>query len=289
MPVWQRVLAYGAVVAVVFAAAVGIGRAVGPIEGDEAAHADAHTDDHAEEHSSEHSSEAAQREHAYQMVVEDNILDPGRSRLRFTILDETGLPVTSYDLQHEKRLHLVVVSNDLSQYRHVHPTLDPDTGLWSVPVTLGPGSWALYADFVPAGGEQTVLGSGVDVAGDYRPVELGADELVSRVDGYEVHLERSDAGLTLHVTRGGEDVTDLEPYLGAYGHLVAIRVSDLTYLHVHPEEGGPGPEIAFHAELADAGRYRLFLDFKHGGRVHTADFTITVDDDGEEGAGGHDH
>jgi hypothetical protein len=82
--------------------------------------------------------------------------------------------------------------------------------------------------------------------------------------------------VTLNVTRNGAEVTDLQPYLGAYGHLVAIRTDDLAYLHVHPEEGEPGPEIAFHAEFDETGRYRLFLDFKHRGRVHTADFTIST-------------
>ena len=79
-----------------------------------------------------------------------------------------------------------------------------------------------------------------------------------------------EAELTLSVTRDGEPVTDLEPYLGAYGHLVALRAGDLAYLHVHPEgapDDGvtePGPDVVFFAEVPSAGRYHLYLDFKHG-------------------------
>lgn len=86
--------------------------------------------------------------------------------------------------------------------------------------------------------------------------------------------------LTFSITKNGEPVTDLEPYLAAYGHLVALRVGDLGYLHVHPE-GEPGdgktaagPEIAFMAAAPSPGHYRLFLDFQHEGVVRTAEFTM---------------
>jgi hypothetical protein len=77
-------------------------------------------------------------------------------------------------------------------------------------------------------------------------------------------------------------VTDLQPYLGAYGHLVALREGDLAYLHVHPE-GAPGdgatpagPRVEFAAEVPSAGTYRLFLDFRHAGVVRTAEFTVAA-------------
>ena len=224
------------------------------------------------------------------------MLDSGRPQVAFRILDGAGEPVTSYDLQHEKRLHLIAVRRDLAEFRHVHPRLDPATGRWTVPIGLEAGAWRVYADFAPSGAEPTVAEADLMVAGEFAPEELGPDTATARVDGYEVHLERDEATsmVTLHVTRDGAEVTDLQPYLGAYGHLVAIRADDLAYLHVHPEEGEPGPEIAFHAEFDESGRYRLFLDFKHRGRVHTADFTISADpaeqaEEGHEEGSGHDH
>jgi hypothetical protein len=88
--------------------------------------------------------------------------------------------------------------------------------------------------------------------------------------------------VTLTVRRNGRPVTDLEPYLGAYAHLVVLRAGDLGYLHVHPD-GEPGdgrtaagPGIAFHAEVPSPGTYRLFLDFKHRGAVRTAEFTAVA-------------
>jgi hypothetical protein len=89
--------------------------------------------------------------------------------------------------------------------------------------------------------------------------------------------------LTLSVSRDGKPVTDLQPYLGAYGHLVVLRASDLAYLHVHPmgEPGDgitpAGPAIGFGATIPSNGDYRLFLDFKHNDVVRTAEFTLSVD------------
>lgn len=80
--------------------------------------------------------------------------------------------------------------------------------------------------------------------------------------------------LTLSVARNGKPVTDLQPYLGSYGHLVALRSGDLAYLHVHPNKGGPGPEVSFTATAPSNGTYRLFLDFKHDGTVRTAEFAV---------------
>jgi hypothetical protein len=124
------------------------------------------------------------------------------------------------------------------------------------------------------------------VAGDFTPAALPEPTRTAQVDDYQVTLtgDLTTAGgpLTLSVSRDGEPVSDLQPYLGAYGHLVALRTGDLAYLHVHPEgEPGdgvtvPGPQVVFHAQAPSAGTYRLFLDFQHENVVRTAEFTVTV-------------
>jgi hypothetical protein len=123
----------------------------------------------------------------------------------------------------------------------------------------------------------------VPVAGDYQPQPLPVPASTATVDDYTVTV-RGDlvAGrtsrLTLSVAKAGVPVTDLQPYLGAYGHLVALRAGDLGYLHVHPQRTDTaGPGIVFDTEVPTAGAYRLFLDFRHAGVVRTAAFSATAD------------
>ncbi|MGC3859355.1 hypothetical protein ACPSM1_04095 [Micromonospora chersina] len=207
----------------------------------------------------------------------------------FRITGPDGQPVTRYDVAHDKRMHLIVARRDLSGFRHVHPDLAAD-GTWRVASPLaGPGVWRAFADFTPTGGEPLTLGVDVTVPGalDARP--LPAPATSTTVDGYTVTLTGTPepgrtSQLTLSVSRDGRPVTDLQPYLGAYGHLVALRQGDLAYLHVHPE-GAPGdgrtpagPAVTFAAEVPSAGTYRLYLDFRHGDAVHTAEFTVVAGD-----------
>jgi hypothetical protein len=203
--------------------------------------------------------------------------------LRFDVVGPDGHRVQVYELVHEKPLHLVVVNRDLSGYDHVHPTLSDD-GVWSIDLDLSPGTTRLIADFTPREGPELVLGTDLAVAGGYTPAPPTPVTRTSRVGDYEVSLTGElvpgqTSAVTATVTRDGEPVSDLQPHLGAYGHLVALREGDLAYLHVHPEESAAGPEIPFLAEVPSVGRYRLFLDFRHGGTVHTASFTLEASDD----------
>ncbi|WP_229402657.1 hypothetical protein [Micromonospora okii] len=205
----------------------------------------------------------------------------------FRVTGPDGAPVTRYEVAHDRRMHLIVARRDLSGFRHVHPEMASD-GTWRVPSPLdGPGAWRAFADFTPTGGPALTLGVDVIVPGalDARP--LPAPATSTTVDGYTVTLAGTPrpgaaSELTLTVSRGGAPVTDLAPYLGAYGHLVALRQGDLAYLHVHPQ-GAPGdgrtpagPAVVFSAEFPSAGTYRLYLDFKHGDAVRTAEFTVVA-------------
>ena len=150
-----------------------------------------------------------------------------------------------------------------------------------MPLTLRrAGTYRALADVV-LGGERRTLGVDLQVAGGFAPEALPAPATTARTDGYDVAL-RTGGGLhagqpgtlTFRVTQGGAPVRDLQPYLGARGHLVALRDGDLAYLHVHPEAGGGPGEIRFAATLPSAGRYRLFLQFRTDGTVHTAPLTV---------------
>ena len=142
------------------------------------------------------------------------------------------------------------------------------------------GSYRAFADFAPTNGEPTTLGVDLSAPGAYEPLTHAATR-IAQVDGYTVELTGDlvagqAAPITLAISRDGAPVTDLQPHLGAYGHLVALREGDLAYLHVHPDGSGAaaGPQVSFVAEVPSAGRYRLFLDFRHDGAVRTAELTV---------------
>ena len=206
--------------------------------------------------------------------------------VRFTIQGPDAEPVTSYHVEHEKQLHLIAVRRDFTGFQHVHPELSPD-GIWSTELDLTPGQWRLFADFKATGAEALTLGADLAVPGSYEPADQPGETRTDQVGGYTVTLggdltAGTDAKLTLAVERRGKPVTDLEPYLGAYGHLVALRSGDLAYLHVHPdgtpgdEMTKPGPEVVFYAAVPSDGTYHLYLDFKHEGVVRTAAFTVST-------------
>ncbi len=288
--------------AAVFIAAIGAGHIAGPVEAP-AAHNE--TDEHRS--GSAHAT-GGHGDHAVGaqsvlpgglQVTEDGYrLEPLTTTLstsaptpfRFRILGPDRRPVTAYTANHGKDLHLIVVRRDLSGFQHVHPQREAD-GTWTVPLSVGrAGQYRIFADFEPAGrGGGLTLGVDVPAAGDYQPRPLPQPGPTATVDGYTVTIDGqlvpgNASKLTLNVTRDGAPVTDLEPYLGAYGHLVALREGDLAYLHVHPD-GEPGdgrteagPQISFYAEVPSAGTYRLYLDFQHAGTVHTAEFTTATQD-----------
>ena len=299
-----RVAGFVAGLLAVFGLALGLGRLAGPLDATaEPGHDMADSGAAMADTGAAHPVGALQAEQGgYSLTLAEPTLSPGRQRLGLTVTGPDGEPVTSYDVVHDKRLHLVVVRRDLTGFQHVHPRLDPGTGEWTTDVRLTPGVWRVIADFTPAGGDPLTLGQDLSVPGDFAPEGLGPEHRTATVDGYTVTLAGdlaagTEARLVLTVTRGGRPVSDLQPYLGAYGHLVALRAGDLGYLHVHPD-GEPGeipagPDVVFHAEVPGTGSYRLFLDFRHGGAVHTAPFTVHVTDGsaGEsagEGAG-HGH
>ena len=166
-----------------------------------------------------------------------------KQRLDFTIHGPGGAPVTTYAVVHDKPLHLVIVRRDLTGFQHLHPVMAPD-GTWSVDLTLAePGSYRMVADFTAlVGGSQvaTTLGSDLTVAGDYSPVTLPDPVRAATTQGYTLAYEgtpgtESTQPLLLTVTDAAGKPAKLEPYLGAFGHLVVMRRGDLAYVHVHPE------------------------------------------------------
>jgi hypothetical protein len=229
------------------------------------------------------------------LALDRTELPAGRpGELSFRILDDDGRPIRDFEVEHEKRMHLIVARRDLTGFQHLHPELRSD-GTWHVPLTIAEaGSYRVFADFKSDGRNQTLAADlGVDGPVDWQALPAEADT-ASAPGGYSVRLEGDsvaggESTLGFTVTREGQPVA-VQEYLGAGGHLVALREGDLAYLHVHPTGHGgvaAGEPVEFATEFPTKGRYRLFLQFQHEGRVHTAAFTRDVREGGGGGEGGH--
>jgi hypothetical protein len=222
-------------------------------------------------------------ENGLRLVVERTLFERGRAQqLSFHIVDDNGARVRDFDVEHTKRMHLIVVRHDLTGFQHLHPVEDGD-GNWSVQLTLdAAGSYRMFADF-SHDNQPTTLASDLIVNGTLNAVAMPPPAEKAASDrGYQVLLRafESPAGeeraLRFRITKNGKPV-NVEPYLGADGHLVALRQGDLAFLHVHPT-GTPtaADDITFDATFPTTGRYRLFFQFKADGKVHTAAFTQVV-------------
>lgn len=292
-----RLTGFVAALVAVFAAALLLGSQAGPT---------AAAPDRAAEHGGDHSASTSTTEgeppgglqvaqDGYSLVMEQTTTSPGTREVAFQIVGPDGAAVTDFEVEHDKRLHLIGVRRDLTGFQHVHPEMDA-AGVWRSDLDLTAGAWRLFADFVPAGddGQELdglTLGTDLLVSGDPgTPTPRTAPgSRVAEVDGYRVELAGDlvagrTGDLVLSVTRGGEPVAALETYLAARGHLVALREGDMAYLHVHPTDASDlGPhQVGFAAEVPSAGDYRLFLDFQVDGVVRTASFAVSA---GRDAAG----
>jgi hypothetical protein len=205
----------------------------------------------------------------------------GSSSFRFRIADSHGNARHDFTREGGVQLHLIVVRRDLVGYAHVHPVVQAD-GSWLVRLNFTKsGVYRAFADF-ERDGEKTVLGADLFVAGQLKPEPLPPVQSTTTVDGYDIELSAPQlhageaADLEFTVTRHGAPVPSFESYVGMRGHLVALHTGDLSYSHVHPSAANAPGQIGFRAELPSTGTYRIFLQFKIKGTVHTAPFTVEV-------------
>lgn len=296
-----RLAGFALVVAAAFALALVAGAAIDPDVGEPAGHGEDEraqaTADDAHEAAGPDSAGAplpglAVAADGLRLVPDSTSLPPGdRARFRFRVVDADGATVLDFEREHERRMHLIVVRRDFAGFQHVHPTQRPD-GTWEARLDLDrPGVYRAFADFATAAGPAT-LATDVFVAGAFEVEPLARPSpRASAGDGYVVELDSdppSAGGVTelrFTVNRGGRELRSVEPYLGAGGHLVALREHDLAFLHTHPLSAGGSAPVEFGVEYPSAGRYRLFLQFRHRGEVRTAAFTQEVPDPGAGLAG----
>jgi hypothetical protein len=326
MPTGVKLVGFGLGLFAVFGAALSVGAWVGPVGEPAAADQMAdHTAGQIADHGSDHDassgtgddlaghgpsqgSEASGSnvpsglqvsEGGYTFVPTRTVFEAGNREFEFVIEGPDGSSVTDYEIEHEKELHLIAVRRDFTGFQHVHPERASD-GTWATRVDLTGGTWRLFADFTPtpdegADVEALTLGIDVTVTGPTGRIAAAGSETrrVDTVDGYQVELIGSltpgeESDLSFAVTRKGDPVADLQPYLGARGHLVALREGDLAYLHVHPtdSEDATGHKVGFAATVPSIGGYRLYLDFRVDGVVRTASFILPADSGGASESSG---
>lgn len=210
--------------------------------------------------------------------------------------------VKAFDVDMQKRMHLIVVSDDLSQFMHIHPSLRSD-GTFRITTTFPrPGVYHLYADAVPHGFGHTVFRFDVPIGTNAKsqsrssPPRAAAD-----IGPYHIRLSTNsfkagvDNPILIAITKNGEPAPDLHPYLGAYAHIVAIGIKDLSYTHIHAmdmramESGGSMDGSAgmaanatvpatmdVHVVLPRPGLYKVWVQFVGGSRLYAAPLVISA-------------
>ena len=198
-----------------------------------------------------------------------------------------GKPVDQFEIEHEKLMHLIIVSKDLSFFDHLHPQYR-GKGLFTViPNFPNGGEYKLFTDFIPKGSDKNVKSKSVKVSGQQvKPVSLIPDKVLTKViDGKEVTLKfdklttdnEVKMTYTIKDAKTKKDINDLQSYLGAVGHVVAISGDTNTYLHVHPmNEKSSGPVAEFMTSFPKKGLYKIWGQFKQNGNVFIVPFIVEV-------------
>lgn len=222
-----------------------------------------------------------------------NNLKTGNVELSFKLYGEDSHPFGPNDLnvEHEKKMHFLLVRDDMTEFQHVHP--EYKNGLWTVTPTIAKqGNYQLYVDIAPIEEKASVLRIPVTIGGptlDAKAPTPNADW--SAQDGtYTAKLTidqpvktEETKQWTFAITENGKPVTDLKPYLGAFGHVVELRHTDEDdFFHVHPitESQPQDGKVVFQGTFPAKGRYTLYAQFNVKGSVKTFPITIDVSEEG---------
>lgn len=224
-------------------------------------------------------------------------------QLRFSILHPiTEKQIKEFAILHDMPFHLFVISQDFEHFDHIHPTQTSD-GSFVIETQLPrAGHYKVFCDFFPVGGTPQVIQLNLITAGFKGDLvssqaKLTPDKVfVKTVDEtrFELQFEPArvvagkPAELRYHLvdTRTGEPVSDLRPYLGAWGHTLILSADGTDYLHSHPTEMIPDevdrtkltgrPDVAFETFFPHPGHYRIWSQFQRGERITTVSFTVYI-------------
>ena len=212
----------------------------------------------------------------------------------------TNEPVKEFAEVHDRLFHFFIVSRDMTQFFHEHPVLEKDGTFTIEHVLPAAGQYMLFSDFMPVGGGPQLIMTPVTTAGFDGDIvsswpNLQPDKSFTKTaNGVTVQItidpatvvsgEEADVPIHFQDEKTGEPVTDLQRYLGAFGHAMMLSEDMTEHVHAHPEqmlegtavtEGG-GPDLIFHALFPKPGMYRIWLQFQRNNVVSTLPFTVRV-------------
>lgn len=246
-------------------------------------------------------------DYTLRLTTEPKIVKAGEKiKFHFVIQHPlTGEAVTQYGEVHDKLFHLFIVSRNMKQFFHIHPTLEKD-GSFSVEETLPvAGQYVLFSDFMPVGGSPqfiptpvTTAGFDGDIASEWPNLETDPS-FTKAIDGVKVEMqiepakliagEETDIPIHLSDEKTDQPIKDLQRYLGAWGHVMMLSEDMTEHVHAHPEEQlegtpiteGGGPDMIFHALFPQPGHYKIWLQFQRHNVLSTIPFTVRVLRSGE--------
>ena len=223
-----------------------------------------------------------------------------------------GKTVLAYDIDMTKIMHMIVVSEDLTDFQHVHPALLP-TGHLVIDVHLkeAPASYHVYLDGRPKDNGRHVFR--FDLPGDSQSVApnrvLHAAGSAVNVGPYNVEIDPTAVPIgeistvSVRILKDGKPATDLHFYLGVMAHGVFIGINDLAYMHAHgmsaamlnmassandcgdsmmtqmtplPANQAIPNEFEFQILAPSAQAYDLWLQFIGGTTLYTAPMLVTT-------------
>lgn len=206
-------------------------------------------------------------------------------KLIFGPKNSKSFEAAALEVVHEKDIHLLIVSEDLFYFAHEHPHKMEDKYVHIHEFPHG-GNFVLFIDYTPVGSVQQISRHELKLEGKFVEHKTLADKkLVWEENGYKLHLRENkiplkvntDLNLTLILEKESSPIINLENYLGALAHVVIISEDTKDYLHVHPMESRKsGPEIMLHTSFPKLGKYKMFVQFKHKGKIHTAYLILNI-------------
>ena len=217
-------------------------------------------------------------------------------RFRLTAKDAHGESIREFEYVHERPIHFLVASDDLAEFDHIHPELAPDDSYQVTHTFAHGGRYRIWADYSLPGEAPYVDEFDLRVAGPARASrKLAASRgLEAEAGSLRVRLAPSQplrAGADIPVTlKLAGSIQTLEPYLGAWAHVIVIGKDPRTFQHAHPVEtatvltpvhthaaaGPPPDEIHIVASFPSPGLYKLWAQFQQGGKVLTVPFVLSV-------------